>query len=554
MKINWENIKQKGQSISLIAVGIFLIMFAAFFIARGIFSVWTRISIILIVVSLAAAVYLNFDAIKNIFKKSGTVTGIARVGQFVVITAILVFLYLLSDLIPWRSDLTSSRLYSLSDQSRSLIRQVTNDFDIYVFWDKSFMSSDVVYHLSDYQKNLLRAYADKNPHMKIHEIDPILNAEMTEKYNIENPGTVVFEYNGNRVKIPFKSISEINQGSGDIIYKGEIEFTGALKTLLASKPKIVYVLRGHGEMHPGTQHEFGHSKIFQMLQDDNVKVMSLDLLKMREIPHDCGALIIANPEKPILPENLDKIKMYMQEGGNVLVMLEFKANYLVNDILKEMGLFFEPNMIVEDEMYSENRITLVPIILSFKDITTPLLKSSLQLYMPTAVGIAQLPEQFLNPAFNYIVTPLLRSSEFSYGEMSQDQVSKGKIIQDKDDAKGPLYPAFAVKRLELDIITNADSITTNITESRMVAIGDIDFINNVNYMKYGNSDFFMNSLNFLLRREQNVTTRPKINVDAPIIVSSLAKRLFLIFTILLVFGYLSTGIVRVVRRRQKVKD
>ncbi len=552
MKINLEVIKQKGQWISLIVLLVFLLLFSVMYIIRGIFFPWTKVTMVLIVLGIAAAVYFNWTSVKNLFKRSGA-TGVAQIGQFIVITAILVFIYLLSDLIPWRADLTSSRLYSLSDQSKDLIRQVTNEMKVIIFWDKSNMGSDLVYHVSDYQKNLLKRYADKNKHIKVDEIDPVMDSEMSEKYGIDSPGTVVFEYQGNRVKVPFKNIFELNENSGDVIYKGEIAYTSALKTLLASKPKVAYVLRGHEEISPAAKHEYGHSRIFEMMKDDNIQIQPLDLIKLKEVPHDAGVVIIGDPTKPIVPQDLDKIKLYLDKGGSVLVLLEYKSDMLVNDILKDMGLFYFPNMIVEDEMYTESPINLVPFIINYKDITTPLLKSSLDLFMPTAVGIFQLNPEDRRKGFAYIINPLLRSSEFSYGEVSDEQIKKGKIKKDGKDLNGPLYPAFAVRRLETSIYTNNNEIISNATESRLVAIGDVDFINNQNYIKYGNSDFFMNSVNFLLRRDQNITTRPKVNVDTPILVSSQARRIYLTLTLLLVLGYFAAGMVIVIRRRSKVK-
>lgn len=553
MKINLETIKQKGQWLSLAAVVAFLILFSVLYIVRGIFSPWTRFSLVLIVLGLGAALFFNWQYVKAIFKRSAAVTGIAQIGQFIVTLAVLVFLYLLSDLLPWRADLTSSRLYSLSDQTRSLVRQVTNDMQVYMFWDKSYMSGELVYHVYDYQKNLLRRYTDQNKRLKLEEIDPVMDTEKAEKYKIEDPGTVVFEYQGNRVKVPFKDIFEINEGTGDVIYKGEIAYTSALKTLLVSKPKVAYILRGHEEISPAAKHEYGHSRIFDLMQDDNIRIQPLDLIKLKEVPRDAGVVIIGAPTKPIVPQDLDKLKLYLDQGGSVLVLLDYRTDILVNDVLKDMGLFFFPNLVVEDEMYSDSPINLVPIVINYKDITAPLLKSSLDVYLPTASGIFLLNEEDRRAGYNYIINPLLRSSEFSYGEVNLEEIKKGKIKKDAKDLNGPLYPSYAARRLEISIYTNEEGVTTNISESRLAVIGDTDFINNQNFIKYGNSDYFMNTVNFLLRRDQNITTRPKINVDTPILVSSRARRLYLILTLAVVLGYFAAGLVIVLRRRSRVK-
>ncbi len=369
---------------------------------------------------------------------------------------------------------------------------------------------------------------------------------MTVDYNIKEDATVVFEYLGNKFYVGIKNILEIDQQTGKVTYKGEQAYTSALKSLILSKPKNVYVLAGHGKINPYDRSNRGYEGIFEKLTQDNIKLNQLNLLKFPDIPADCSLLIIGNPVNTFAVDELDKIDNYIAGGGSVLVLLEFETHVTINDMLRQMGLFYIQNLVIENEDYNSQlgRTTIIPQIIA-GEITLPLVKNNIPVIMTTAVGIQVLDEKDRVSKDKYEIVPLLRTSKESFGEVSSKKIMSGTVMFDKNDLKGPLVVAYSSRRLKNE--------ETNTIESRMVVFGDSDFINNVYFEKYGNSDLFLNAVNYLLKREAGITIRPKTSGITGFQLTSSERRFLTIFAFAVGILYILPGIFIVVRRRSRVK-
>lgn len=538
---------------SLILSGVLILLFIVSYGVFGSFAVVTRALGGASVLALALLALLHRAALIGFFRKSGTVTGLTRLLQFIVVAVILVFVYMLSDSLPLKIDLTTSRLFTLSDETKLILKSVTNEFKITVF--RSYSVSDPrLVSLFEYQKGLLKTYADRNPKIKLSFVDPQINRAMALDYDIKDEGAAVFEYQGNRVQSGISQIVENDQQSGKTSFKGELVYSKAVKNLLASKPKDIYVLIGHGELTPGNKGNRGWNEIFDKLKGESATLHGLDLTKNPTIPASCSLLLIGNPVRPIGPNELDAIRNYMQDGGSVLMLLEYETTPLVNDLLKEAGLFYLKNMVIEGEYYNPQlgQSVLLPKVLAHET-TMPLLKGQLAVIMPTACAIQQLPESEKDKNSTYFTFPLLKTSDNSYGETSDEQIRGSKFKQDKGDLKGPMYTAFATRRVKQNIVTTRDGYVTNSLETRLVVFGDSDFVNNSYEYMSGNSDLFLNSVNWLLKREGAITIRPKTSEIQQFQLGSAAKRFLTILAFALAVCYFVPGLLYVLRRRSKVK-
>jgi hypothetical protein len=96
-------------------------------------------------------------------------------------------------------------------------------------------------------------------------------------------------------------------------------------------------------------------------------------------------------------------------------------------------------------------------------------------------------------------TPLVLSSERSWAELDSDLQPQ---FDEGIDRKGPLPIAVAVERGALA------SREMNLSRSRIVVIGDVDFIAN-NGLSGANADLFLNALNWVLDRDPLIDIAPK---------------------------------------------
>ena len=110
------------------------------------------------------------------------------------------------------------------------------------------------------------------------------------------------------------------------------------------------------------------------------------------------------------------------------------------------------------------------------------------------------------PADKPVVIPLALTSE-GWAEMNLNQ-SPPRFDVDVD-RRGPISIAVAVER------GSFSAIDMNLRPTRMVVIGDSDFVSNgaLKTGAGGNTDFFLSAVNWLLEREALMAIAPKAPVD-----------------------------------------
>ncbi len=521
------------------------------YILEGVYALSSRIVFSAALISVIIFIALNYRTIPAFFRRSGTLTGLNRILQLISIIGILVFAYLLSGIIPLKLDLTASRIYSLSPETVNIINSLTNDINVYYF--KPADKSDQVL---DYIGNLLRIYSEKNGHLKLTTADPNINRSLADRYNVNEPGAVVFDNSGITSTVSAKKVVTVDPETGWISdYRGESAYTLALKSITAGRMPDIYILQGHGEIDISEKGDRGYSEIASLMKEQGLNIRLLSLMSFPEIPSDCGLLIIGDPVRTFSADELDRIDHFINQGGSVLVLLELETHITVNDILRQMGLYYYQNLAIEDQDYlpQYGRTTVLPTIL-YHEITWPLMRGKLGVVMPLACGIDTIPEKGKDVRDEFYLTPLLKTSKNSFGEVSIKKIKTGEVSPDRDDIQGPLVIGYAARKMHSDISISRKGEITNRYESRMVVFGDCVFINNAYVTVGGNSDLFLNAVNYLLRREEEITIRPKSTAMKSFQLSSSEQRLMSVITAAVFLMYILPGIIITIGRKGHVKS
>lgn len=545
-----ENMKKLN---IIILAGVSGLIFASIilYVYMGIYALPSRIVFLAAIASIIIFIGLNYRAIPGFFKKSGMLAGINKTFQLIAVIAILVFIYLLSGMFPLKLDLTASRLYSLTGETLSLLNRLTNDVNVYYF--KQPDKSDQVL---DYEENLLKIYSEKSGHFKLSTIDPNQNKTLANQYNVTESGTVVFDYKGMSASVPAKKVISSDSQTGGINYIGESAFTTALMSVNAGRTPNVYLLQGHGEFNFSDKGEMGYSEITEKMKEQGLNVKMLNLMNYPEIPADCGLIIIGNPVRTFSADEMDRIDNFLNLGGSVLVLLELETHVTINDILRQMGLYYYQNLAVEDQDYSPQygRTTILPQLVP-NEITMPLIRNNIGAVMPQACAILEIPEKDRSGGGDeFTLKPFLRTSKNSFGEVSVKKIKSGIAQQDKEDITGPLVIGYAAKKVHNDISTTRQGQITNRYEARMVVFGDSEFINNTYMNTGGNSDLFLNSVNYLLKREEEISIRPKTTAVSSFQLSSSEQRMLSVIAAAVFLLYILPGIIVTIGRKRRVKS
>ena len=134
-------------------------------------------------------------------------------------------------------------------------------------------------------------------------------------------------------------------------HPSETEITTALKRFLVPAPRIAFLI-GHGERSVNSSgdryyYTFAKSIYFrQSLINQGFDAFELSI-KEHEIPEDVNILVIADMRTPLSPEEMEKLKHYIERGGNLFILGEPNRQEAMNPILGEFGVKLMPGTLVQ---------------------------------------------------------------------------------------------------------------------------------------------------------------------------------------------------------------
>ncbi|MBN1270000.1 MAG: GldG family protein [Kiritimatiellae bacterium] len=421
-----------------------------------------------------------------------------------------------------RADLSRTKYYQLSGKTLSLLESLTNTVRVIVF----FQPGQDVYQDVEY---LLREYEYASSRVRIEWVDPDRDLaraeELLKVYDVAQPNVVVFDAGGRSKYVGPDDIVEYDyepmrfgQPPRRVAFKGEQAFSSAIQNITQARKPVVYFLQGHGERDledhdPRT----GYSALKRAIERDNIEVRTLQLGEVRAVPAEADALIIGGPKRRISRAELDVISDYVEQNGRLLVLVDAMDDTGLDDLLLPWGVRVGNDIVVDASRTLSGRELFVteygahPITERLKGVTSIF-------YIPRSVeplagsgaagGLADKPR----------VTVLASCSASGWAE---SDLTDGRMKFDPEwDLPGPVGVAVAVEKGAVP------GINVQIQPTRIVAVGDSDFVSN-GALTGGDLDFFMSALNWLLERETLMAIAPKPIEESRLVMS--ARDLALLF-------------------------
>jgi ABC-2 type transport system permease protein len=435
----------------------------------------------------------KLDIRKSFQQKKFRYGGYATLVTAVVLSIVLV-LNLVVGQLDLKLDLTKDKLYSLSEQSTSLIKELKSDVKIIKLFTSANENTGV--------KEIIDKYASGSNKVTIETIDPDLHPEVINKYKKDateiNNGSIVVE-SGNKFKVidAYELYNySTDQSTGQQSVQSlavEQKITAALLYVTSDKNPVVYNLQGHSEVDVP-------ANITSAFGNENYTVQTLNLLTTDWKPATGDILLINSPQRDFSSEEVTKVKDYLTKGGRALIFVDWLKTDLPNlqSILTAYGVSISRNLILEAN--ASNTIQNYPnyLVPNFgsHDILKPLTTSKVAVLTANAQPIMQ--EKLKKDTIK--VEPLLTTSNKAYAKISSDIKTSEK---ESGDISGPFNIAVAITD-ELDY----NDTTKN---PRIVLFSSTALMNEqlVSMSKNGNVDLVMNSMNWLVDRKDNISIRAK---------------------------------------------
>ncbi len=257
-------------------------------------------------------------------------------------------------------------------------------------------------------------------------------------------------------------------------YAGEAEVTAALQRLLVNAPKVVF-LAGNNERSTEREGDRDYSMISALRVRRNALVnqgFDIDTVDLTNqiIPADADIVVIGDPTLAFTPQELEKIKAYINEGGNMLITGDPGRQNLLNPLLNPLGVQLKAGMLVKpDKNVTPGFINaeISPKATGIDPKMDRLQKAGSTVAMQAAAAI----EYTAKTSFD--IKPLLISGKDSWNKLEPVDLANTNVDFDSSlgDQKGAFPVVVALTR------------TVNNKQQRLLVSGDADFFSNAEFTR-----------------------------------------------------------------------
>jgi gliding motility-associatede transport system auxiliary component len=422
-----------------------------------------------------------------------------------------------------RADLSSSRTFTLAPQSVNVVKALKEEVKVTGFFQENSPTRTEF-------KDLIESYRYYNPKIRYELVDPDKNPGAARQYGITQPDTVVLESGTRNVRV--RNISEQ-------------EITSALIRLSREGKRVIYFLEGHGEHRIGDTDRAGYSNAKEALERQGFEVRSLLLLEQNKVPSDAAVLVVAGPERPILPQEQESLKNYLNEGGQLLVMLDPQSQADLDALLLDWGVRLRSDMVIDPVSRLFGGVYNIPIVNTYfqHDITR-------QFNLPTFFPLARSVRFNKDKEKDLEYHSLIQTSPSSWATTNLNQTQFR--FDPKRDERGPIVLAAAVTVKNADSERGKSGTEQKSKKARLVVFGDSDFASNLYFRSVGNGDLFLNAVTWLARYPELISIRPKeAKVGTLLLTSTQGQILFYLPVVALPLILIGAG-VSIWQRRKRL--
>ncbi len=394
-----------------------------------------------------------------------------------------------------RMNWSAKTALTLSPQTVSLLKSMTNEVKIVVYYDrKDNLYESVAALLDEYRLNCPRISIQTVDYMRETATAQQIKAQY-KLSSAEDKNLLIFDCNNGRQGnisgsylaeysyegVPNETEREFHRKLKS--FNGEQIIDAFLLNVTDPHPHIAYFLEGDGEHPSESQAQDGYLKFKTILLQMNIQSATLNLLGANPVPANCSLLIIAGPKQVIQPEELEKIRQYLAQGGRLFVLFNettFNRPTGLEAILADWGVDVGMNLVTDKEnTLSGDSGVVVKGFNRSHPLVNPLLDSSLALIFPRSIGK-------LSPGKQGPEAPKVEELAFTgKNAFSTDNPAKRRI---------PLM--VAVEKM------NVKGVFTERGATRIVVTGDSFFLKNDLIGFADNADFAGSAVNWLLDRTQ----------------------------------------------------
>lgn len=442
------------------------------------------------------------------------------------------------------ADWTSSKMYSISDKTTSILEDLNQEIRVIVFMTPASPLYDQVHEL-------LSRYAAASDKIVIEYIDPdkepLRTRQLAEQFGISVADTVVFSY-GDRTKYVTSDqmadydYAGMQYGQAPTMraFKGEEEFTAAILSLVAPDVPKIYFVTGHGEASlasgGGAQSDRSLAALAEALKRENIETEDTALLT-GTVPEDADVLAIVGPTRAFTEAELEALGTFLDGGGRLLICLDpliepsgSMRSTRLESFLAERGIRVNNDLVVDPSR-------------------------KLPFYDLSAVYLTEFPDHPITQGLEGIAVlftvarsltiedessakAIVETSDEGWGETNLTQLLAGEpVARGDDDTASPAVVGVAAEEAPAEGISSDEVEGAEAgSGSRLVVYGDSDFMADYEISNAGNLTLAMNTFNWLAARELSLGIVPREVEQVNLFLSQQQMRTLLLITLVAMPG------------------
>jgi ABC-type uncharacterized transport system involved in gliding motility auxiliary subunit len=379
-------------------------------------------------------------------------------------------------------DATSSKRYSLSDQTVKIVKGIKQDAKL-TYFDQSTRFPQA--------KDQLDLFANLSPKIHVEYVDPDKSPQVAREAGIKNYGTTIVQVGAKKEEA--KSTSEE-------------DITGAFIRDLKNNTRTICFVTGSGEHQIDDSNRNGYSRLKDLLGKDEYASKSISLLQKAEVPGDCTVAVVAGPSSDYQQPEVDAIKKYVEDGGRALFLLdpplkfgrsEIADNDALATLLQGWGVTLEKNLILDLNPIGQI-VGVGPEVALVSRYESHAIVNEMK---GSATGFPLARSMDVKNTDKTTVDKLFSSSENS---LATTKLNSSKVDpNDPKNKKGPMTIAAAGSYK-----TGKENV-----QGRYVVIGSSAWAANSFINFNGNRDLALNTMNWLSSDEDLISIRPKERED-----------------------------------------
>ncbi|MGI5966181.1 GldG family protein [Anaerotruncus rubiinfantis] len=466
-------------------------------------------------------------------------TGILSSAITLIVVACLILINVVAivatEKYPVKLDLTSSKVFQLSQESVDYLGGLDKTIDVTVMNSESNFGNSGEYYVQALA--VLKQYAQYSKNIHIKYVDILANPTYAAQYPDLGlqVNDILVQCGDNIQKLTANDIFNVEQnwyGGSITSSNAEQAMTSAIMNVASDEKVKAVILSGHEESDSGAFQE--------LLAKNGYDVSSASLLT-DELPSDAAILMMVAPSRDIMEEEAKKLDAFMENGGaygkNFLYFASTRQGSLPNleAWLAKWGIKVGDGSVIET---NPNRVISQNPFFGIADFTDTTLTGMMSnTKIPMTVPFSRPMELLFSESMGYKTKTLLSYAQ-SAGIAPVDAQSMDEIT-----TSGQPIPVAVMS-----------TYTKDAAKSNLLVFGTELVLTNslLQSGSLSNADYLLSAVNTLTERENVISIAPKVLGGGNIVITQAEILIYAaLLMIVLPLAVLIVGISIWLRRRRR---